>query len=109
MSGLILQLAGFGFVAYGILSKAKLFSFNSLRGLVVDAWTRRPRFSPRNVVIEAQGIASGTSFGAARVRRLVDPNALLDIRVTVLQQNIVTLFDEVDRLDAQVKTRAFAV
>lgn len=106
LGGLLVQLLGFLIVAYGIFSKTRIFRNSGFFGPLSDWWRRRPRLGPRNIVIKAEGIAIGTSFGTARARVTVAPNASLDVKVSALEKGIDMLFNELDRLDSQVKINA---
>lgn len=106
LDGLLVQLLGFLIVAYGLLSKTKIFRNHGLFRPLSKWWGRRPRLRPKNIVIHMQGIASGTSFGAARARVTIAPNASLNTKISALEKGVDMLFNEVDRLDFQVQANA---
>jgi hypothetical protein len=66
---------------------------------------RRPRLRARHIVISATGAALSFSSGRARARVTLGPQAQLEQRVAMLEENYTKLFDEVGGLDNELQRR----
>ena len=106
LGGMLAQLLGFGIVAYGILSKIKLFRNHGLWRPLADWWERRPRLC-RRIDLAGHATVNTTMSGhltSSLIR--VEPDAPLDKRITAVEKNVDMLFNEIGDLGTQVRTNA---
>ena len=105
-AGTALQICGLGVVARGLSKVRKSFGRPSL-GEKVVAWFRQlgaAFFPPR--LITAQGDMGGVARATGEMRGVVvaGPDASLDRRVTILEDNFHRLREELDAKETQVRT-----
>lgn len=104
--GMALQLLGVTLVAVGLRDTRRAFEDQPTTWQAIRAWwLGRPRFGPRNIVLEAAGLTVGVSGGSARMRVSPGPNTPLERRVEMLQEQYALLFDEVGALANETKKR----
>ena len=107
LGGMHVQLLGFGIVAYGILSKTKLFRNHGLWRPLADWWERRPRLCRRIDLAMNPTVNMTMSAGNLMIsHKRVEPDAPLDIRITAVEKNVDMLFNEIGGLGIQVRTNA---
>jgi hypothetical protein len=104
--GIALQLLGVILVAVGLRDTRRAFEDQPTTWQAIkEWWLGRPRFGPRDIVLQAAGVAAGASFGSARARVSPGPNTPLERRVEMLQEQYAELFDEVGALANEIKKR----
>lgn len=95
--GLVLQLAGFVTVAWGIDSRRKVFGLPNLAGSLREWWQRRPR-SQQRILLES-GEFTFDGFGmTARAATVPRPDSTADERLSILESNYVSLYQEVGKV-----------
>jgi hypothetical protein len=106
LSGMGLQLLGVVLVGVGLRDTRRAFEDQPTTWQAIKRWwSGRPPFGPQHHVLHAAGIAAGTSFGSSRARVSPGPNTPLEQRVTMLEQQYTSLFDEVGTLTAETKKK----
>jgi len=97
-SGTMLQILGLSTVAYGLRQMRRMFDRPSLRAGILS-WLRRLAAAftgPKPISLQASAGAFGMVTGDARLIRSVRPGATLDERVSILEENLKLLRDELD-------------
>jgi len=103
---MFLQLIGVILVGIGLRDTRQAFNdLPTTLGAIKQWWFGRPRFRPQHHVIQAAAGSFATSFGAARTHVSIGPNTPLEHRMTILEQQYVSLFDEVGTLSTEMKKR----
>jgi hypothetical protein len=106
IAGVALELLGVLTVALGIRDTRRAFDDSpTMWQAIKQRWDGRPRFGPKNVVLAAEGASFGTSFGSARLTVRAGPNATIEQRIDLLEQNYDRLTDELDRSNAEAKKK----
>jgi hypothetical protein len=104
LAGLVLQLSGFATIALKLRSAQHQFQLPTTN---IWLWLKQfPRFPSSHVFLSAAGTALATSSASARMRVSAGPATPLNRRVELLEQKYAELFDEVGRLDQEVKANA---
>jgi len=96
--GTILQILGLSMVAIGVKKMRRMFDRPSL-GAGILTWLRRLAASftgPKPISLQASAGAFAMTGGDVRLIRGVRPGATLDERVSILEENLKLLRDELD-------------
>jgi len=103
LTGLLLQLLGIATVLYGISNTRKLFGHPSLLAAALS-WLRAfPKLHSGPVNIVGAGVLEdATAFGRATVRLQAGPNAGLEDRVRVLEENFKSIDGRATELQQQI-------
>jgi len=104
--GLSAQLAGFALVLYGLRDRSKLLRNHGLFRPFKEWWEQRPRLRQRSITVALTGVSASVSAGFARAEVSAAPDAPLDRRVAVLEQNLKALTSEVATVRSQVERNA---
>jgi len=97
-SGTVLQILGLSTVALGLRQMRRMFDRPSV-GAAILRWLRRfaAAFTgPKSISAQASLVGVATMTGELRVIRGVGPGATLDQRVSILEENLKLLRDELD-------------
>ncbi len=110
-AGMLLQLFGLATVAVGLSKTRQLFGRPSVVARVASWFGRLwSVFAPsKSATVHVQGVASVALAGSARVRVGAAPDATLDRRVAVLEQNYELLQKQVDQQEVQTNERLRAL
>ena len=103
LTGLLLQLLGIATVLHGISNTRKLFGHPSLLATALS-WLRAfPKLHPPPITIIGAGVLEdATAFGRATVRQQAGPNAGLEHRVRVLEENFKSMDGRATELQQQI-------
>jgi hypothetical protein len=110
-AGMMLQIFGLGTVAIGLSQVRRSFGRPSLVEKVV-AWFRQlvaAFLPPKPITGQANAGGVVTVAGEARVVVRAGPDASLDRRVTILEENLDRLRDEIDAKESKVRTELSTV
>jgi len=110
-AGMLLQVIGLATVAVGLSKTRRLFKRPSVAARV-GMWFGRlwSVFAPsKSTTVHLQGVAATAAAGTARVRVGAAPDAPLDRRVAVLEQNYELLQRQVDQQEAETNQRLRAL
>jgi hypothetical protein len=101
-----LQLVGVVLVGIGLRDTRQSFvdQPTTWQG-IIQWWVGRPSFRPRNITLEAKGVALGIGGMSARASVTAGPNASLEQRVEILERGHAALFDEVGKLSGEVREK----
>jgi hypothetical protein len=105
-AGTILQIFGLGTVAIGLSQVRRSFGRPSLVEKVV-AWFRQLAAAflpPKPITVQANVVGVAIVAGEARVVVRASPGDSLDRRVTILEENLDRLRDEIDAKEKKVRT-----
>jgi len=97
-SGTVLQILGLSTVALGLRQVRRMFNRPSVSAAMLG-WLRRLAATftgPKPISLQASFGAFATMTGEARLIRGVRPGATLDERVSILEENLKLLRDELD-------------
>lgn len=110
-AGTMLQIFGLGTVAIGLSQVRRSFGRPSLVEKVV-AWLRQLAAAflpPKPITLQAHIRGVATASGEARAIVRAGPGASLDRRVTILEENLNQLRDEIDARENKVRTELSTV